>query len=206
MQYIALDTHKRYTLAAVEEAQGGKSQETRIPHEPGMLKGFLGRFDAGSPVAVETVGNWYWIVDEIEAAGLIPKLVHARKAKVMMGLVNKTDKLDARGLNRLQRTGTLPTVWIAPGEMRDKRDLARTRMALVAQRTQLKNRVHATLAKYALSIEMSDWFGKRGREWMEQAIQKLPPETQFSTRRTLETLDGVEKQIEALEKRMGEVF
>ena len=112
MQYIALDAHKRYTLASVEEVQGGRPRETRIAHEPRMLKGFLGHFDEGSPVAVETVGNWYWIVDEIEEAGMVPFLVHARKAKVMMGNVNKTDKLDAQGLNRLQRNGTLPTVWI----------------------------------------------------------------------------------------------
>ena len=32
-------------------------------------------------MAVETVGNWYWIVDEIEAAGMVPRLVHARRAK-----------------------------------------------------------------------------------------------------------------------------
>jgi len=44
----------------VEEIEGGKARETRIAHEPGMLKGFLGHFDEGSPVAVETVGNWYW--------------------------------------------------------------------------------------------------------------------------------------------------
>jgi hypothetical protein len=67
-------------------------------------------------VAVETIGNWYWIVDEIEAAGCVPKLVHARKAKLMMGEINKTDRLDVRGLNRLQQAGTLPTVWIPPGE------------------------------------------------------------------------------------------
>jgi hypothetical protein len=36
-------------------------------------------------VAVETVGNWYWIVDEIEAAGMVPHLVHARKAKLIPG-------------------------------------------------------------------------------------------------------------------------
>ena len=48
----------------------------------------------------------------------------------MMGQINKTDKLDARGLNTLQRNGTLPTVWIPPGELRDQRELPRTRMAL----------------------------------------------------------------------------
>ena len=34
--------------------------------------------------------NWYWIVEEIEQAGLQPRLVHPRKAKLMMGLINKT--------------------------------------------------------------------------------------------------------------------
>jgi transposase len=86
-------------------------------------------------------------VDEIEAAGQIPPRVQARKAKRMLGMGTKTDTLDARGLNRLQRTGTLPTVGIPPGALRDQRDLPRTRMMLTRERTRLKNRIHATLAQ-----------------------------------------------------------
>ena len=78
----------------------------RLAHHRGAIRNFLEQWTPGSPVAVETVGNWYWLVDEIEAAGMVPRLVHARKAKVMSGMINKTDKLDVRGLNRLQRTGT----------------------------------------------------------------------------------------------------
>src|SRR4029453_9939658 len=63
---------------------------------------------AGSPIAVETIGNWYWIVDEMRDAGHEPRLAHARKAKLMMGEIDKTDKLDSRGLATLLRTGTLP--------------------------------------------------------------------------------------------------
>ena len=95
-------------------------REGRIEHDRDALRHSLGRCERGSPVAVETIGNWYWIVDKIEAAGFVPTLVHARKAKLMMGEINKTDKLDAGGLNRLQRPGTLPTVWIPPGELRDE--------------------------------------------------------------------------------------
>jgi transposase len=78
-------------------------------------------------VAVEATGNWHWIIDEIEQAGLQPRLVQPRKAKLMMGQINKTNKLDAQGLNRLQRNGTLPTVWIPPGLLRDLRELSRYR-------------------------------------------------------------------------------
>ena len=72
---------------------------------------------------------------------------------MMLASVNKTDELDCFGLNRLQRTGTLPTVWIPPGELRDLRDLPRTRIVPTRQRGRLKNRIHATLAKYGITID-----------------------------------------------------
>jgi transposase len=153
------------------------------------------------------LGTWYWIVDEIEAAGCVPRLVHARKAKLMMGMINKTDKLDARGLNRLQRAGTLPTVWIPPGTLRDQRDLPRTRMVLVRQRTQLKNRIHATLAKYALPCdEVSDLFGVRGVALLRQHLEALPPHTAFATGQLLEQVESLDRQVQAFEQRMRAVF
>ena len=100
MQYIALDAHKRYSLASVERVSGGIVREARLAHSRGAIQQFLAECEPGSPVAIETVGNWYWIVDEIEAAGMTPHLVHARKAKLMMGMINKTDRLDVRGLNQ----------------------------------------------------------------------------------------------------------
>jgi hypothetical protein len=49
---------------------------------------------------------------QIEDAGCVPLLAHAAKAKVMMGNINKTDKLDAQGLATLLHLGSLPTVWL----------------------------------------------------------------------------------------------
>lgn len=129
-------------------------------------------------MAVEAVGNWYWLVNEIEEAGMVPHLVHPRKAKLMLGMINKTDKRDARGLNRLQRTGTPPTVWIPPAEVRDQRDLPRTRMVLTRQGTRLKNRVHATFAKYAIPLpDVSDLFGRQGRAVLARSLTALPSHT-----------------------------
>ena len=207
MEYIAFDAHKRYTLASVVRPDGRLVREQRIMHERGSLREFLERCEQGSPVAVETIGNWYWIVDEIEAAGCVPKLVHARKAKLMMGEINKTDKLDARGLNRLQRAGTLPTVWIPPGELRDQRDLPRTRMALVRQRTQLKNRIHATLVKYALhDLEVSDLFGVHGRGLLRQRLTLLPPHTAYATQQLLEQVEALDGRVREFEKRIQAIF
>jgi len=53
--------------------------------------------------------------------------------------LTKTDPIDARGLALLLRNRTLPEVWIPPGEIRDRRELLRTRMALRDMRTFLKH-------------------------------------------------------------------
>jgi transposase len=161
----------------------------------------------GSPVAVETIGDWYWIADEIEAAGMVPRLVNAGRAKAMSGSINKTDKLDARGINRLQRSGTLPTVWIPPRELRDTRELPRTRMVLVRQRTKMKNRIHANLAKYGLKTGgVTDLFGVRGRRILAQCLEELPSQTRYATQALIEELDHLHARIDDLEGRMAELF
>jgi len=60
MEYIALDAHKRYTVALVEGSPGEVLRETRLAHYRGAIRTFLEEWTPGSPVAVETVGNWYW--------------------------------------------------------------------------------------------------------------------------------------------------
>ncbi len=136
------------------------------------------------------------LIDEMEKAGHKPFLVHAAKAKLMMGQINKTDKLDARGLAILARNGTLPAIWIPPGELRDQRELPRMRLVLVSVRTKLKNRIHATFAKYAITFdEVSDIFGGRGRRLMEQSLPQLPPETRLSVKQQLQLIDQVEQSV-----------
>jgi len=206
MEYIAFDCHKKYTWAVVEDERGRVVREGRIPHQRGSLREFLSHCCEGSPVAVETVGNWYWIVDEIEQAGCKPRLVHASKAKLMLGAVNKTDKLDARGLNKLQRTGTLPEVWIPSRELRDKRELPRTRMVLVQERTKLKQRIHATLAKYGIRVEGSDLFGVKGRQLLLEGLPLLPPQTRYVTEGLLRQIEALDEEIRAIEGRMKEVL
>jgi len=79
------------------------------------------------------------MADEIEKAGNIPILANAARARAMMGQVNKTYKLDAKGLATLLRNGTLPSVWIPSGKLRNERELTRMKMAMIRMRTMIKN-------------------------------------------------------------------
>ena len=56
----------------------------RVDHQPGAIQAYLESLPTGTPVALESVGNWYWIADKIEAAGCVPLLTHPAKAKVMI--------------------------------------------------------------------------------------------------------------------------
>jgi transposase len=200
---IGCDAHRRFSQFAILDADGQFLEQVRVNHEPGAIRKFLSEYPPGTPVALESVGNWYWIVDEIEAAGCISLMAHAAKAKVMMGNVNKTDKLDARGLATLLHLGSLPIVWLPPHEVRDERELHRTRMALSKSRTALKNRVHSTLAKYALSLDTdSDIFAPKWRPELTKACRALPPETQRCMQQHLIALDHVQGQIKELEERI----
>jgi transposase len=178
-------------------------ERKRVEHTLGAIKKYLSKYPEGTPVALESVGNWYWIVDEIEEAGCRPLLTDAGKAKLMMGNINKTDKLDADGLALLLHNRTLPRVWIPSGELRDLRELPRTRMALTKQRTAIKNRVHAALARYGIRVEgSSDIFVGKGRVALEKELFGLPEETRCCVNLELELLDQLREHIRYLEKRI----
>jgi len=205
-EYIAFDSHKRYTWVEHEQVSTGKVRQYRLEHAPGAIVRALAGCQPGTAVAIEATANWYWIIDEIEQAGLRPALVHPRKAKLMMGQINKTDRLDTHGMNRLQRNGTLPTVWIPPGRLRELRELTRTRVVLVAQRTRWKNRITATLAKWGVpASEYSDAYGKSAREELAGRLERLPEQTRWATRQMLMQLDTLSVQIGAFEEKLEEL-
>jgi transposase len=207
MIYVGCDAHKRYSMFATMNEHGMVGPPVRVDHDRTLFKNFLNNLPLGSPIAVETVGSWYWMIDEMEKAGHKPVLVHARKAKLMMGQINKTDSLDAKGLALLLRNGTLPKVWIPPAELRDQRELPRMRMALVRMRTMLKSRIHSTLAKYGIHIEeASDIFGTSGREILKKRLPELPPQTQRSMEGELAVLDEIDDQIDVCEQQIKEII
>jgi transposase len=205
--YIGCDVHKKYSVFAGFDEAGGVLKPQRVENDKEGFRAFLESLPPGSPIAVETTGNWYWVIDEMERAGHVPLLAHAMKSKLMMGQTNQTDKLDSQGLARLLRNGTLPSVWIPRGELRDKRELPRMRLVLVRMRTALKNRIHATFTKYGIQFQSeSDLFGSRGLQAMFKRMSELPPETRRSVEQELELLDDLARQTDRAEHRINEVI
>jgi transposase len=123
-----------------------------------------------------------------------------------MGLTHKTDKLDAKGLAILLRNGTLPEVWIPPGELRDQRELLRLRIFLVRLRTQVKNRIHATLARHNVQVPGTDLFGVAARQELGARLPELPIHSRETVVDELAVLDFLEVQIESAENRLEAIM
>lgn len=202
---IGCDAHKKFSVFVSVDQQGKASRPVRVDHDRDLYSKYLQTLPPGSEIALEATGHWYWIVDAMEQAGHHPHLANPFEAKRRMAKSNKTDALDARGLAILLRCGTLPESWIPPGELRDQRELLRTRMALRDLRTSLKHRIYAAIDRYGLHPEaISDLFGTKGREYLASVLPRLPAETSHMTAMQLQAIDQLEEKIEAIEQRISE--
>jgi transposase len=205
-QFIGCDAHKKFSLFASINEKGEYGRTMRVGHDREMFREYLKELPAGSKIALETSGCYYWMVDEMERAGHVPLLAHALTAKRRMEGRHKTNERDARGLAMLLRNGTLPVVWIPPAELRDQREMLRWRMCLSRMRTQVKNRIHGVLQRYNVDIAVSDLFGDGGRVKLLARLGELPPYSGQSVLDQLQTIDSVETQLHECERILEEIL
>lgn len=205
-QFIGCDAHKKYSVFVAVNERGAVGKAVRVEHTRVQYRAFLSSLPVNSKIALEAGGHYYWLVDEIQRAGHQAHLANPLEAKKRMGRVGKkTDKADAEGLAILLRNGTLPKVWIPPSELRDQREL-RLRMFLVRQKTQWKNRIQGSLARYNVALTAKDLFTAEGRLELGCRLAELPCRTRECVESELVTLDFIEMQIKEAEDKLVTMF
>lgn len=214
-QFIGCDTHKKYSVFRVMDEEGRLGPPLRVEHEKGELGRFLEGLEPGSPVAIEAGLNWMWMIEQIEAARLVPHLADPHEVKKRIGGVNKGDARDAAGLALLLRNGTLPEVWVPGKGQRDLRGLVRSRLVLRRTASRLKCRMHGVLTQHGLAPseteegegEYRDWFSQKARLALMRAMEQLPSATREGLRQEYLVLWALERHIRsqerALEARVG---
>lgn len=205
-QFIGCDAHKKFSVFASINEQGEYGATIRVGHDRESMRRFLRELPANSQIALETSGCYYWLVDEMEQAGHVPRLGHALTAKRRMEGRHKTNERDARGLAMLLRNGTLPMVWIPPAALRDQREILRWRMSLSRTRTRVKNRIHGVLQRYNLEIAAADLFGDGGRAELLSRLNELPDYSRRSVVDQLQMVDSIETQIAGCEAMVKEML
>jgi len=93
-QFIGCDAHKKYSVFVAVNGGGEASRKMQVGHDREQYRRYLEQLPPGSQIALEASGHYYWIVDEMEAAGYHPRLAHPLEAKKRMGKTGKkTDKV-----------------------------------------------------------------------------------------------------------------
>jgi len=110
--------------------------------------------DGPVSIAVEGCTGWRYVVEEVMAAGFDAHLAEPADTQAARGRKQraKTDRSDARLLRVLLEDGELPESWIAPELVLEWRERVRVYKALVDQRTQWVQRIHAELYQHGVAV------------------------------------------------------
>jgi hypothetical protein len=100
--------------------------------------------------------------------------------------------------------GRLPEAWIAPGEIRELRELTRYRIKLVRLRASGKDQVHAVLAKLGIPVTCSDLFGVWGSQWLDELPLPQPYAGKVASLRLL--ISVLDREIALLEQVTGQLL
>jgi len=190
MRAFGLDVHRDFCEVAIAEDDEVRSAG-RIPTRVAALELFAQSLVASDVVGLEATAGTDRIVAVLQAHGIRVVVANTRKLRVITQAKAKTDRLDARTLARLLRSGLLDQVWTPDERTRTLRRLTNRRERLVRARTRAKNEAHGVLARNLCERPpVTDAFGTGGRRWL--AGLELPFDERL-------TLDGCLRQIDFLD-------
>ena len=164
LNHIGIDVGKRKCRAALKDDRGKILDEFFFGNNSdGILELIKRIYNHGTKkcnAVLESTGNmWMRIHDTLEDNGIDTILANTYKTKIIAQAKIKSDKLDARILSDLLRTGLIYESYVPVKEFREKRSLVRHRIVLSRTKTKLANKIHAILDKYEYRTELTDIFG-----------------------------------------------
>jgi len=162
-----LDVHKRFVVAClsiIEKGQRHKElrQASTMTSDILALKAWL--LAAGCrQIAMESTGVYWKPIFHLLEDSFEIVLVNAQHMKAVPG--RKTDVKDAEWIADLLQHGLLKASFIPGSEQQAVRDLTRTRMRLLQERTRLINRIQKVLedANLKLASVVTDIMGVTGQ-------------------------------------------
>jgi transposase len=123
--FIGIDYHKKYSVYHAVDAAGKGRIEHHSPHDfANLVKRWL-----NARVVFEASMNWHWLYEALEQSipGERITLTNAYKTRIIAEAQVKTDKIDARILALLLRTGLVSSVHIPCKETRQRKEVLRQR-------------------------------------------------------------------------------
>jgi transposase len=197
-----LDVHRRQVTFDWVDRDSGQAHRGRIaPATRAALRGWLSELpNPEGAFAVEGCTGWRFVVEELQAAGLVAHLAEPAETSSLRGPKRraKTDRTDARLLRELLEQGRLPCSWIPPAWILDLRTTVRLRKRLVDQRTAWQQRIHAALFHNGLPRPEQELLAGVTRGWLEQVA--LPPASRRLLGVALRQVDHLDAELDPIDR------
>lgn len=195
-----IDLHASTMYLCILDSAGEIRLHQNLPTDPAAFLAAIAPFRDDLVVGAECMFTWYWLADLCHAEGIVFVLGHALYMKAIHGAKAKNDKLDAKKLAVLLRSGAFPMAYAYPAGMRSTRDLMRRRTNLVRFRADLLVHVANTNSQANLSALA---LGGRRRAAANQVIERLhDPMTRRSVELDVHIIQFLDKQIAVLEREL----
>jgi transposase len=204
MNNLGIDVGKKKCRAALKDERGEIIREFFFSNNNEGISTLIktaSYYGKCTAVLESTANMWIRIHDTLEENGIDTILANPYKTKIITEAKIKSDKLDAKILADLLRTGLVYESYVPTKEFREKRSLIRHRISLVRNRTMLENKVHSLLDKYDCKTDLTDIFGKSGMIWLKTLDVSHIDKVILNT--TLAAIENINLQIDIISKELA---
>jgi len=169
-KYIGLDVHQATISAAVLDSAGKLVMESILETKAATIVQFLQGLRGSLSVTFEEGTCAAWLYDVLKPHVTKVLVCNPRK-NALLKAGNKNDRIDARKLADLLRSGLLSPVYHGETSVRTLKELARSYLTVTKDLTQVMNRLKAVYRSWAIPCAGKLVYAPRHRaEW----AQKLP--------------------------------
>jgi transposase len=165
-KYIGLDVHQATISAAVLDSAGKLVMESILETKATTILQFVHGLRGSLHVTIEAGTCAAWLHDLLKPH-VTKVLVCDPRKNALLKAGNKNDRIDARKLADLLRTGLLSPVYHAENGLRTLRELARSYLAITRDLTRVMNRLKAVYRSWAIPCSGQQVYAPRYRsEWL----------------------------------------
>ena len=199
MLIIGCDFHPSFQQVAIFDNQTGEEQVRRLGHRAEAEQFYRSLAGQKVRVGMEACGHYPWFERLLAELGFELWLGDAAEIRARVVRKQKTDRRDAEHVLELLRSGRFPRIWVPSLEERDVRQLLVHRHKQVQARTRVKNQLQAMALSQGVQKKRKLWTAA-GRSELEKL--ELLPYAAERRKQLLQSLDGLEVEIEQLNRRV----
>lgn len=201
MRYIGLDVGRDFAHVAVVDGSGPARRMPRVAMGD-EFRAFASTLGPDDTVALEASTNTWALAELLDRHAGSVVVSNPLRTRAIAAAKRKTDDIDAATLAELLAADYLPPVWQPDAATRALRRLVSHRAGLVRDRTAVRNRVTAVLARRLVRPPVTDLFGVRGLAWL--ASLELPPDEQLTVAAAVRIDAVLSEQVAAAEQTIAE--